>query len=125
MSHFERFLFKGDLTAKNVVKPRAFKPPSDQRLSVLCDEGLSRDEELEIGRCVAQLRNKILVAEGGFFGAHATALGLKTEQVEVPNCYPVNSHWDIIGWPEDEVLRLEIANRLAEVASEDVTLFDE
>ncbi len=99
-------------TSKNVVKPSAFQPPSNLRLSVFRIDGLILEEVWEIGR-VNVVSTMPLPKENvyGFANIIASAVCEMDLDVDPDNNPP--RHADIVGWPQEKSERMLIAQELA------------
>jgi hypothetical protein len=100
---------------KNRVKPRAFMPPIDRKLSVFRTDNLSEPEIWKIG-----LKNVIekIVRPTNLHGrADIQALSIieSNLQIEPDNTPP--RHANIVGWPELKEEQKSIAQELAAKAS--------
>lgn len=97
--------------AKNSVKPQAFMPPLDLRLSVFRIDGLQLEEIWKIGQrevidASPQPRELYGIAD-------VKALKVQENDLEVePDNIPPR-HANIIGWPEEKAQRMLIAQELA------------
>jgi len=100
--------------AQNAVKPRAFLPPSDHKLSVFGTNRLREKSIWVIGKRVANEQNKPLYARADLSRRELANHKLKSVWDEPPRL-----HRNIIGWPphgQKDDLKL-IAMELAAVAT--------
>ena len=97
----------------NSVKPAAFQPPPNLRLSVFRIDGLILEEVWEIGRVnVAPLPGKDVY---GFANIMASAVYKTHLDVDPDNNPP--RHADIVQWPQEKSERKSIAQELAAKAT--------
>jgi hypothetical protein len=100
---------------KNVVKPQAFMPPSDFRLSVFRIDSLSESEIWKIGfKKVISKMNQPRTLHGRA-DIQASSIMENNLQIDPDNTPP--RHASIIGWPELKEERKSIAQELAAKAS--------
>ena len=94
---------------KNSVKPIAFLPPPNLRLSVFRVDGLTLEEAWETGQA------NVMPSPGqylhGFADIKASAVYQTNLDVEPDNHPP--RHADIVGWPQEKSERKLIAQELA------------
>jgi len=100
---------------KNIVKPRAFMPPLDLKLSVFRIDNLSKPEIWKIG--IKKVINKMNKPTNLHGRADILALNILDSnlQIEPDNTPP--RHANIIGWPELKEKQKSIAQELAAKAS--------
>ena len=93
----------------NSVKPVAFLPPLNLRLSVFRIDGLTLEEAWGIGQA------NVVPSPGqdlhGFADIKASAVYQSNLDVEPDNRPP--RHADVVGWPEEKSERKLIAQELA------------
>ncbi len=101
------------------VKPAAFIPPSGKGSSVFRISELALGEVRSIGQAVAAQRQppRTLYGHGQLQSEAVAAVGLKVMAEEPPP-----RHADILGWPEEKDLQLELAQSLAGVSN--LVLYD-
>ena len=100
---------------KNVVKPQAFMPPRDLKLSVFRIDNLSEPEIWKIGfKKVIDKMNQPKNLHGRADIQALNILGISL-QINPDNIPP--RHANIIGWPELKEERKSIAQELAAKAS--------
>ncbi len=100
---------------KNVVKPQAFMPPPDLRLSVFRIDNLSEPEIWKIGlKKVIGKMNQIRNLQGR---ADFQALNILEINLQINPDNTPPRHANIIGWPELKEERKSIAQELAAKAS--------
>ncbi len=96
-------------SSKNAVKPKAFMPPLDLKLSVFRIHGLSRSEIWDIGdEKVAAIMGKTLKGV-----AEIKAEKVFNEELDINPNEPPTRHANITGWPEEKAKRQSIAQELA------------
>jgi hypothetical protein len=112
-ARLSRFIYSSShfIASKNVVKPRAFMPPADGKLSVFDTEHMEDESVWQIGREVAVDRTTRARADIATSAAIARGLKLIVDE-------PPPRHRNLDGWPpanqkEDQKL---IAMELAAVA---------
>jgi hypothetical protein len=100
---------------KDIVKPQAFMPPPNLKLSVFRIDNLSEPEIWKIG--INKVINKINKPTNLHGRADIQALNIlgNNLQIEPDNTPP--RHANIIGWPELKEKRISIAQELAAKAS--------
>ena len=100
---------------KNIVKPQAFMPPSDLRLSVFRIDNLSELEIWKIGfkKVIAKMNQPRNLH--GRADIQALKILENNLQIDPDNIPP--RHANIIGWPELKEERKSIAQELAAKAS--------
>lgn len=91
------------------VKPRAFMPPSDLKLSVFQIQDLA---DLQIWQLGDEHVSDSVRARGDFTVSIVTQLGLNADPDDVPE-----RHVNIIGWPEEKHEQKSIAQELAAKAT--------
>lgn len=97
--------------SKNAVKPKAFMPPSDLKLSVFRIDGLSLKQIWEIGEqqvIQAMPQTKVLYGLANIKVAKVNEVSLSID----PDNRPMR-HANIIGWPANKARRQSIAQELA------------
>jgi hypothetical protein len=100
---------------KNVVKPLAYMPPSDLRLSVFRIDNLSELEIWKIG--FKEVIGKMNQSRNLHGRADIQALNIWENNLHIdPDNTPLR-HANIIGWPELKEERKSIAQELAAKAS--------
>lgn len=95
----------------NAVKPRAFMPPSDLKLSVFRTDGLSEEQIWEIGEkrvIQAMSQAKTLYGRADIKVASVLEVNLSVDPDNVPE-----RHANIIGWSADKARRQSLAQELA------------
>ena len=100
---------------KNVVKPQAFMPPPDLRLSVFRIDNLSEPEIWKIGfeKVIAKMnQHKNLHGRADIRALNILETNLQINPDNIPP-----RHASIIGWPELKEERKSIAQELAAKAS--------
>lgn len=98
-------------SSKNSVKPRAFLPPSDLRLSVFRIDDLQLEEIWEMGQkkvIAAMLQPRKLLGIADIKASKVQENELEVEPDNIPS-----RHANIIGWPEEKAQRMLIAQKLA------------
>ena len=99
--------------ADGTVKPDAFIPPSDLKLSVTRHAALSIDDLMARGRRVAEIRGKT------FYGrADVSASVVREEKLDAVE-FPLDDnpeHAHIVGWPSDKPAQKSKAQQLAAFA---------
>lgn len=100
---------------KDIVKPQAFMPPPNLKLSVFRIDNLSEPEIWKIG--IKKVINKMNKPTNLHGRADIQALKIfdSNLQIEPDNTPP--RHANIIGWPELKEKRISIAQELAAKAS--------
>lgn len=100
---------------KNIVKPQAFMPPPNHRLSVFRIDNLSETEIWEIG--FNKVISKMNPPRSLHGRANILALNILENnlQIEPDNTPP--RHADIVGWPKLKEEQKSIAQELAAKAS--------
>jgi hypothetical protein len=100
---------------KNVVKPQAFMPPLDLRLSVFRINNLSEPEIWQIG--LKKIIDKMKIPRNLHGRADIKALNILENGLKInPDDTPPR-HANIIGWPELKEEQKSIAQELAAKAS--------
>jgi len=101
--------------SKNSVRPKAFMPPTNLRLSVFRIEGLSLEKVWGIGQKVieAMPTPKILYGVADIKVAKVRENELEVDADNIPTL----GHANIIGWPEDKGKQKLIAQSLAAEAN--------
>lgn len=96
------------------VKPAAFIPPPGKGSSVFRISQLLMEHVKAIGRSVAAARQppRTLYGHAEVAAEAVFRTGLKVSAAEPPPW-----HADILGWPEEKDIQLELAQSLAEVAA--------
>jgi len=100
---------------KNAVKPKAFIPPTDLKLSVFRIDGLKPEEIWEIGQkhVIDNMpKPKILHGRADIKVSKVQERDLSVD----PDNEPIR-HANIVGWPEDLGRRHSIAQELAAEAN--------
>lgn len=98
----------------NVVKPQAFRPPKDLRLSVFRTEGLAAKKVWALARrCVTQMSGREVLGAAELDVVSVRAL--PPLSVNPDNNPP--RHAEIIDWPPDKDARLSLSQKLAKAAS--------
>lgn len=100
---------------KNVVKPQAFMPPSDLRLSVFRIDNLSEPEIWKIG--FKQVISKMNQPRNLHGRADIQALNILKNNLQIDPDNTPPRHASIIGWPELKEEQKSIAQELAAKAS--------
>ena len=100
---------------KNTVKPKAFMPPLDLRLSVFRIDNLSEPEIWKIGFQEVIEKMKQPLNLHGRADIQALNILVNNLQIDPDNTPP--RHASIIGWPELKEERISIAQELAAKAS--------
>ena len=100
---------------KNVVKPQAFMPPSDLRLSVFRIDNLSEPEIWKIG--FKKVIDKMNRPRNLHRRADIQALNILKNNLQIDPDNTPPRHASIIGWPELKEERKSIAQELAAKAS--------
>ncbi|WP_142524427.1 hypothetical protein [Methylacidimicrobium cyclopophantes] len=100
------------------IRPDAFVPPPDLRLSVTRHDALSVEGLWSIGRAVvaqvARTRKAELSGRADRCVRDVLRFGLATEAAPVPgNPY----HAEIVGWPAEKAAQKNIAQQLAAIAA--------
>ena len=101
-------------SARQSVKPAAFLPPPDHRLSVFRIDGLTTEDVCQIGqqRVISNMPGRTL---HGFANIVAQAFGDAKLTITADN-NPAR-HASVVGWPEDKDEQMLIAIELAASAS--------
>ena len=108
-----RYILSRSQFSVNRVKPAAFLPPDDGRLSVFGIDGLFEAGIWSIGMTwVAQPRGATLYARADVASSAVEDSGLR---VDVDNTPP--RHANVIGWPDEKSAQKLKAGILAEAAS--------
>ena len=95
----------------NSVKPKAFMPPPDLRLSVFRIDGLNLEEIWKLGQ--VKVINIMTVSKVLYGVANIRALKIKKNRLEIdPDNIPLR-HVNIIGWPKEKERQMQIAQELA------------
>lgn len=98
------------LRANRTVKAQAFVPDARRELSVFRHEGFSEEQLWATGRVVATMRSCSLYGR-----ADVRADTIKGHALSFdPNDEPLN-HVNVIGWPEDDAEKMEIAQSIADL----------
>ena len=97
--------------ARNSVKPQAFMPSPDLRLSVIRIDGLQLEEIWEIGQrevidAMSQSRELKGIADVKALKVQENDLGIEPDNIP-------SRHANIIGWPEEKEKQKIIAQELA------------
>lgn len=100
---------------KNVVKPQAFMPPSDLRLSVFRIDNLTEPEIWKIG--FKKVIGKMNQPRNLHGRADIQALNILVNNLQIDPDNTPPRHASIIGWPELKEERKSIAQELAAKAS--------
>ncbi len=99
------------LRSKNEVKPKAFMPPPDLKLSVFRIDELSLEQIWDTGE--KEVIQEMPVTKVLYGLAKIKVLKVHEENLSVdPDNIPAR-HANIVGWPEDKGRRLSIAQGLA------------
>jgi len=98
-------------TTKNSVKPQAFMPPLDLRLSVFRIDGLQLEEIWEIGQKKVMDAMHQLKVLYGIADVKVSKVQENNLKVDPDNRPP--RHANIIGWPEEKEKQKIIAQELA------------
>ena len=100
---------------KNIVKPQAFMPPPNHRLSVFRIDNLSETEIWKIG--FNKVISKMNPPRNLHGRADILALNILENNIQIePDNIPPR-HADIVGWPELKEEQKSIAQELAAKAS--------
>jgi hypothetical protein len=100
---------------KNIVKPQAFMPPPDHRLSVFRIDNLSESEIWEIG--FKKVISKMNPPRNLHGRADILALNILENNLQIEPGNTPPRHADIVGWPELKEEQKSIAQELAAKAS--------
>jgi hypothetical protein len=104
-----RYIFSRSQFTPGRVKPRAFEPPPDLKLSVFRIDGLDEKKIWEIGLHDARgPSNRTLHARGDVTVAIVKGVSLHARREEPPPRHAV-----INGWPASKDHRMSLAQRLA------------
>lgn len=102
---------------KGAIRPGAFLPPPDLRLSVFRTQGLELDEIWELGA-----REAAAPSDRTLYGsAHVVTSQVRAQYLDVEADEPPDRHANIIGWPADKNARTAIAQGLARDATLSLT----
>jgi len=93
------------------IKPGAFIPPANSRLSVFRISGLLEDIIWDIGKKVGNISHRKLCGRADVIAFEFEKRGFQIEANDNPP-----RHADIIRWPDEKAKRLSIAQELAEIA---------
>ncbi|MCX5999393.1 MAG: hypothetical protein NTU41_07325 [Chloroflexi bacterium] len=99
----------------NSVKPQAFEPPPDLRLSVFRIDGLTVDEVWQNGR--VNVVNAMSPPRTLYGMASIKAAAVRNARLDIDADNTPPRHACIVGWPQDKDKRMLAAQRLAALAS--------
>ena len=101
--------------SKNLVKPQAFMPPPDFKLSVFRIDNLPEPEIWEIG--LKKVVSKMPQDKNLHGRADIQALNISNSNLQIDPDNKPRRHANIIGWPELKEEQKSIAQELAAKAS--------
>ena len=108
---FEKGYFR---SSDNSVKPKAFEPSANGEVSVARIDGLQEQGVWELGDEAGQMRPhpKAAIARLDFVASAVAGCALQLKIDEPPV-----RHALIVGWPDQEELRIQKAQELARIAT--------
>jgi hypothetical protein len=113
-----RFLFSQHLKKGRKLRPNAFEPPDDLKMSVCVRDGLSDIDAQQWG---VDHASRDGVPPKGFASLHVINLLAERLRVERDDIPP--RHANVVGWPSDDAERLNISQAIrATVKPEDLYL---
>jgi hypothetical protein len=110
-----RFVLQGShvRSSNQTVKPDAFIPPPNGKMSVTRHLMATEEEIWEVGRRVATQRSKTLYGRGDVTASAYRAQNLSVEADDIPG-NPNHTH--VLNWPSDKAAQKMIASEIAAAA---------